>query len=68
MSAFLREIPLLVWLAVCFAAAWCAKAVRGKRRRNIRETLRQPPVWREVTDGAVVWRVNLRTGGYRRIV
>ena len=64
MSAFLREIPLLVWLAVCFAAAWCRKAMcHGDHAKEPGSEIPPPPPRRYIA-----WRVNLSTGTYRRIV
>ena len=71
MKEFLREIPPLVWLAVCFAAAWCRQKIRERRRSargSIGIRLRSPTVCQEIADNErIAWRVNLRTGAYRRI-
>lgn len=72
MSAFLREIPLLVWLAVCFAAALVRRYIvepdakrRFRKWRMAKEPGSEIPI--PPPHRNIAWRVNLRTGAYRRI-
>lgn len=57
---FLREIPLLVWLAAVAGAYWLfGPEMRAARRlKRLRKKER---------DGWIEWRVDLNTGKYRRV-
>jgi len=58
---FLREIPLLVWLA----AVAGAYRLFGPERRAARRLRRIAA--KKSANKQIVWRIDMRTGAYRRI-
>ena len=57
---FLREIPLLVWLAAVAGAYWLFGPEMRAARRLRRLRKKEHATW-------VRWRVDLETGKYRRV-